>query len=309
MRVLVATDLSQGSDAALWEGARAAAPTDPLAVVHVSPHPNDRGTASDDDVRHAALHRVGDHAATVVGRAVEVFVDHGTDHARIVERAEAWKADLLVVGSQGQSGRVRGVGHVARRIARNASCDVLVARAWKEKGDGLVLAATDLSRPSLPAIRAGAYQAQRRRVPLEVVHVSSFLDVEADYLFELASPAVAVAAYDDERVRRLLSHALTRMGIDAESKVVHGSAAAAIVSEANAIGATLIVVGTHGRSGLARVIRGSVAASVMSAAACSVLLVQPQSGNRRRAQPGRVDSRGGSGARADGTSVAGNVRS
>jgi len=69
--------------------------------------------------------------------------------------------------------------------------------------------------------------------------------------------------------------AVRRLGIDAECKIVRNPAAAAIVKEADAVGAELVVVGTHGTTGLARLMLGSVAEKVTRAAGCSVLLVRP----------------------------------
>jgi nucleotide-binding universal stress UspA family protein len=59
----------------------------------------------------------------------------------------------------------------------------------------------------------------------------------------------------------------------AEIIVARHSPLSAIVEEANRMPTSLVVVGTHGRSGLARLALGSVAESVVRAAPCSVLVV------------------------------------
>jgi nucleotide-binding universal stress UspA family protein len=56
--------------------------------------------------------------------------------------------------------------------------------------------------------------------------------------------------------------------------VLEGSAASAIVACAEELGAGLVVVGTHGRTGLARLTLGSVAERVIRGAGCSVLAVR-----------------------------------
>ncbi len=204
---------------------------------------------------------------------MESFIDQGVDYAAIVGRAETWKADLIVLGSHGLSGLWRALGHVAERVVRYAQCDVLVARAGPERGP--VIAATDLSEPSFPAIVAGADQAKRRRTRLEVVHAVGFLEVEAAYL--LAPPGSATVSADDyDEPRRSLAQTVRHLGIDAACEIVDRPAAAAIVAEAEATQASLIVVGTHGRTGLLRPMLGSVAEKVLRAAACSVLLVRPR---------------------------------
>lgn len=53
------------------------------------------------------------------------------------------------------------------------------------------------------------------------------------------------------------------LGVAAETLLRRGDAAAEIVSSARAVGADLIVMGTHGRAGIPRFILGSVAAGVL----------------------------------------------
>jgi nucleotide-binding universal stress UspA family protein len=59
-----------------------------------------------------------------------------------------------------------------------------------------------------------------------------------------------------------------------EARVLDGAPAATIVATAEELGAELIVVGTHGHTGLARLALGSVAESVLRNATCSVLAVR-----------------------------------
>lgn len=271
MRILIATDMSRGSDEAIRDGTAFAAKEDSLGVVIATP----AGVREvEPSISTKARARVVDQVARVADRDVEIFVDEGVDYAAIVARAEAWRADLVVVGSYGQSGLARALGHVAERTVRYAHCDVLVARA--SAGKGPVLAATDLSQPSLGAVVAGARQALRREVPLEVVHAVGFLDVEAAYVIGQATPGISLAASDDEELRLSLSEAVRRLGVDAECKIVRNPAAAAIVKEADTIGAELVVVGTHGSTGLARLMPGGVAEKVIRAAGCPVLVVRPR---------------------------------
>lgn len=63
-------------------------------------------------------------------------------------------------------------------------------------------------------------------------------------------------------------------GFATEARVVQGDPRVAIVDTAHAVGADLIVVGSHGRSGLVKLVLGSVASHVVSHAPCSVLVVK-----------------------------------
>ena len=64
-------------------------------------------------------------------------------------------------------------------------------------------------------------------------------------------------------------------GVEVESVVREGYAATAIVEEAAEIGADLIVIGTHGLSGLKHMLLGSIAERVVQKAPCPVLTVKP----------------------------------
>ena len=64
-------------------------------------------------------------------------------------------------------------------------------------------------------------------------------------------------------------------GLDVEEVIVHGDAAAEIVRVAGEHRVDLIVVSSHGRTGLGRIIFGSTAEAVVRHASCPVLVVKP----------------------------------
>ncbi|HYH86693.1 MAG TPA: universal stress protein [Pyrinomonadaceae bacterium] len=64
-------------------------------------------------------------------------------------------------------------------------------------------------------------------------------------------------------------------GLDVEDVVAHGEAAAEIVRVAQERGCGMIVISSHGRTGLGRILFGSTAESVVRHAHCPVLVVKP----------------------------------
>jgi nucleotide-binding universal stress UspA family protein len=64
-------------------------------------------------------------------------------------------------------------------------------------------------------------------------------------------------------------------GLEVEDLLAHGDPAAEIVRVAEERGAGLIVISSHGRTGLGRIIFGSTAESVVRHARCPVLVVKP----------------------------------
>ena len=65
-------------------------------------------------------------------------------------------------------------------------------------------------------------------------------------------------------------------GLEVEEVITHGDAATEIVRVAKERGVDLIVISSHGRTGLGRILFGSTAESVVRHASCPVLVVKPQ---------------------------------
>ena len=77
-----------------------------------------------------------------------------------------------------------------------------------------------------------------------------------------------------------LARAAECEGLDVEELIVHGEPAAEIVRVARERGADLIVISSHGRTGLGRILFGSTAESVVRYAPCPVLVVKPSQGDK-----------------------------
>lgn len=289
-RIIAASDLSEASDEALRQAyARATSAGAELAVCHVLPEllgvsplfpqQNAQNALQLANLEGEVRTALGEQLATCLpGAKAEIFIERGSGYAGIVRRAEAWAADVVVVGSHGRTGLPRLLlGSVAEQVVRHAHCPVLVARATTTRG--VVLAATDLSDPSMPAISAAAEEARRRKARLVVVHAVAFGSIEVT-LEEIVrditrrGPGGNIDAQIRSNVEADLQRALAKCGAEGETRVVDGVPAAAIVRAADELGAELIVVGTRGRTGLARVALGSTADRIVRAAACSVLAVR-----------------------------------
>ncbi len=280
MRVLIATDLSGQADLALRQGvAMASLPGDSVAVVHAIPSMAREGFFHlHDDMREARTKQIverataalEDRVAPIVPRGTELFVDEGVDYASILLRAETWHADVIVVAPAGRGGS--GFGSVAKKVTRHAHCSVLVARPGSDGGG--VLAATDLSDSSLAALEVAAAEAKRRGVKLKVVQSIGFLDIEAYYLLELATPSITKERPERSRILQMMHDALGTLGATGECELLETPPAGAVVHEAESFKAGLIVVGMRGRTGLARLGLGGVAEKVVREAHCSVLVVR-----------------------------------
>ena len=138
-----------------------------------------------------------------------------------------------------------------------------------------ILVATDFSEASRPALHAAVSLAAGRR-RLVLVHVlmppSPFVPsgTRGTTWEELEVRARRDA---DRRLARLIA-AAGRRGARVTGRVLSGFPAETIVRAARAAQAALVVIGTHGRTGVARVAMGSVAARVLRTSTCPVLTVR-----------------------------------
>jgi nucleotide-binding universal stress UspA family protein len=135
------------------------------------------------------------------------------------------------------------------------------------------LAATDLSPTSLGAVVQAAAEARRRGASLVVVHAIGFLEVETTHLLEPDISILAPGAFD--LALDALAAALVKLNVEATCRVLDRPAGAAILREAEGIGAQLVVVGAHGHTALWRWATGRVMEKVLHGAHCSVLIVKP----------------------------------
>ncbi|MGA2449103.1 MAG: universal stress protein [Polyangiaceae bacterium] len=282
MRVLVATDLSAAADEAIRQGAAIAGTDGAMAAVHVVPFLQDvsmlfpqlhaREVLAESQITARVADVVTERVTRIAERAAEIFIEQGTDYAEIVRRAETWGADVVVVGSHGHSEIPQGLSDVAERVVRHVHCRALVARATRARSG--VLAATDLSEASLPAVAAAVEEARRLGVALTVAHAVNFPQIEALLSMGLATPPPIDPASFRNAARDRLASMMREAGVMAKEEILDGPAVESIVAEADRMGAQVIVVGSHGSTGFARLLLGSVAEQIVRTAACSVLVVR-----------------------------------
>ena len=150
-----------------------------------------------------------------------------------------------------------------------------------------ILVGTDFSEPSDAARRTAVELARRLGAELEIVHVEEPLPAYA-----FSEGALPDLPRLQEEVRNWAERELEQQakearaaGVPVTTAVLLGTPANAIVEKARADGADLIVAGTHGRTGLERVLLGSVAERIVRNAPCPVLTVRNTPGAQQGARP------------------------
>jgi nucleotide-binding universal stress UspA family protein len=179
-----------------------------------------------------------------------------------VDAASEDRADLIVMGRRGKRGLARAmVGDATARVIGHAPCNVLVAPRGAAQWSHGILVATDGSRHGDAAALLAGRLALDWQLPLTVV--SAVLPSHNEQRRREAVTAI------DRAKASVAGLQVTVTGIVAE-----GRPEQVILDQASKAGADLIVIGTHGRTGLDRLLMGSIAERVIGFAACPVLAVK-----------------------------------
>ena len=204
---------------------------------------------------------------------IEIEIEQGTVHAGILRAAENIGAGAVVVGGKVDHTGLHILGSSAEHVVRYANCPVLVARPSPA---GKILAATDFSDPALPAVEAGAAEARRRKADLAIIHAIDLLTAISPFYADFYSmPPMDLSDQMRKIWQQRLDECVHHFKAKGGGLLREGPAVPAILSAAVELPAQLLVMGTHGRTGLSRLIAlGSVAEAVVRAAPCSVLVVR-----------------------------------
>jgi nucleotide-binding universal stress UspA family protein len=134
-----------------------------------------------------------------------------------------------------------------------------------------ILHPTDFSDAAMEALQLARSLARDHGAKLVILGVTP----PPPPVSEVYAPLGEMSGQLEELRRQLASLVSTITEVPVETHALHGVPGPAIVSTADECQADLIVMGTHGRTGLTRLVMGSVAEDVMRHAHCPVLTVKP----------------------------------
>ena len=211
----------------------------------------------------------------------------GCAHEEICRAARELEADLIIIATHGYTGYKRAfLGSTAERVVQFSPCPVLVVRKpyrgasetktraqEKEFQVGKVLIPVDFSPCSEGALELGTVLARDLGAKVDLVHAVGvpYYPMEDQYT------ALATLTLLEES-RKAASREMEEMAAsahlrDASIQVVEGSPALSICEYASREKVDLIIISTHGRSGLRHAVIGSVAERIVRYAECPVLVV------------------------------------
>lgn len=273
-RILVAVDGSETSLHALQESFKLGAAWITVAAVAPvyqgdlrlvgAPHPQTLIT----EPCNTALTKAQEMAGAA-GVQIKMLCEIGEPHERIVDRADVESRDLIVMGAKGLSFIERALlGRVTRRVIGYTHRDVLVVPPGAQAGWERILLATDASQPGEAAAARALDLAAAYGSELKVAAV-----FELPQMYGEAPAAVDWREMLQDYVAEIVAQGHSR-NLEVSGQVLEGTPYKAIVELAEKEKANLIVMGSHGRTGLTRLLMGSVTERVIGHAPCPVLVVK-----------------------------------
>jgi nucleotide-binding universal stress UspA family protein len=190
----------------------------------------------------------------------EILVLRGEEpYQDIINAAETNRVNLIVMGRHGKTGIKKFVlGSVTAQVVRHAPCNVLVVPPkGKIKYETILIAADDSKHNAAAAVEAVAI-AKRCSSILFIVSVTT---------------SEAESSSAEENVKQVIELA-EKESIKNEWLIVQGKPHEAIAKISNQKDVDLIIVGSHGRTGLMDFLMGGVAERVLGRAESAVLVVK-----------------------------------
>ncbi len=229
----------------------------------------------------AALHEEGKNILAEIGRIaseedafIKTILDEGSPYTTIVDRADEGNFDLIVMGRHGRKGVERMeralVGSVTARVIGNSQRDVLVIPQAASIGWNTILFATDGSKYSASAMEKAIDLARSYGGRLMAVSV---VDVTEEFLAQAPEAVERLVETAKEYLSDVKERAAAA-GVAVDTLVREAEAHHAITQLAAKNKADVIIMGSHGRTGVRRLLMGSVTEKVIGYAPCPVLVVR-----------------------------------
>ena len=221
--------------------------------------------------------------ASEMGVVAKQHIVKGNPGQAISEQAVALGCGLIVLATHGRSGLDHLVfGSTAERVVRESPIPVLAVKHPEHEfveGERLevqlkrVLFPTDFSPYSEKGLPYAVHLCKEFGATLVIQHTNDLPLILPEYLPELStSPTQDLEQYGAESLERLAA-GVTEVPV--ETIQTTGRPHTEIAKIVEEMGIDLVVMPTHGRSGISHLLLGSVAEKVIRSAKCPVLTVRP----------------------------------
>ena len=258
----------------------------PMALLAADPYLYDEMMRMSSDEAQAYLNQVAS-TMTANGVVIETKIVNGSSAEAIVQYAEGAGIDLIVMSSHGRTGSRRWVyGSVAEKVMHHAPCATAIIRAhvevsmFQNRKILVPLDGSELAERALGPALALARAVNSNVYLLRVVAAGEPMAESMRPTGEQVEAALAAADLEEKGEAEAYLQSVfsqfenTRLFFDVQT--TSGDVADTIVTYADDNHIDLIVISSHGRSGLGRWLHGSVAEKVLRGATCATLIVREQ---------------------------------
>ena len=296
-QILVATDFSSHSDAALKQAVWLARQTGAgIVLAHTLPDLRRAVHSSSYKARLDLLYGEGDlfqreirqesdtkmRRSIVNLNAMDLDVKFetllGEPFMELTHAVQQEGYDLVLAGTRGLAAWEQFfIGSTAKRLIRKCPASVWIVKAEHVGPPKVVLAATDFSDVSFKAVKQGLWVAQQAEAEFHLLHVVDSMDVPEDVISKIPQGSSLRDEINAEAKTRL-DEFLASLQVDRDKIQIHlswGTPWKEVSRLAKHVSADLIAMGTVGRSGIGGVLLGNTAEKVLSTCDCSILTVKP----------------------------------
>ncbi|MBE2283760.1 MAG: universal stress protein [Prosthecobacter sp.] len=214
--------------------------------------------------------------------AVSAEVRIGHPFVELVEACRAHTADLLVMGAKGSKNEPHRIGAIAAKCVRKAPVDVLVVREDAQGPFKKIVTCVDFSENSAKAVQYALHVARQDGGAVDCLHVyQSALAMSLDYGGFAPSLPGTIDPEAVDNWRKDLDGFLAPLIRDSGGVQVNAlikervNIREAILDHVAETHATLVVLGTRGKTGLREMLIGTTAEKIVQNAPCSILAIKP----------------------------------
>lgn len=275
-KILLATDFLQSSDNLITNGIGVAQTFDSrIFLVHVLPPElgNRKVQQFLEESAAGKLRSVRERIEQAGVKTGEPMLLLGNHYEKITSAAERIDANLLMIGAgEIQKGEKYQLGTTAEKIIRRSSKPVLVIKENQPFSIKTILCPVDFSRESSRALKNALVAARRFDAKLIVLSV-----YEEAVSLKMAPGYDAKEAFRkyEEQFNRFLEK-FTWHGVSCHKEVIAGKPSVEILQAVHRYHADLLIMGTTGRTGLNRMMMGSVTERVVREVPCSFLTTKSE---------------------------------
>ena len=204
----------------------------------------------------------------------EVIGEAGTPYEEIIKAAFKYDADLIIMGSSKKLKKLI-LGSTAERVVRYSPKPVWISKDRTCHSIKEILVPVDFSIFSEEALRWGIFLAKQFNSKITILHVIKPIIRSPTYIRLLREKKISLRDIAHLEMDKFLMK-FDLSDLKYTTQIVMGDPAKKISQIAGKNSYQLIVMGTHGRSGLSHLILGSVTEKVVEDSCCDVLAVKPQ---------------------------------